>query len=519
MEQAPDYFTHESVYVDEPCQIGKGTKIWHFSHVMADSIIGENCNIGQNVVISPNCIIGNNVKIQNNVSVYTGVVLEDDVFCGPSMVFTNVINPRSHVERKSEYQKTLVKQGASIGANATVVCGSTLGRYCFIGAGAVVTRDIPDYAVVYGNPARLQGWVCDCGIKLELSTLSDSCEATRCSACNRSYQKKGLDVRECDSAITETTMESQIKVPLLDLKAQYASLKTEIAEAINEVCESQRFIMGPKVAELEQQIAEYSQCSHGIGVSSGSDALLVALMALDIGSGSEVITTPYTFFATGGAVSRVGARPVFCDIDPTTYNLSPEAVVEFIAKQCTLRDNRLINNRTGDVIKAIIPVHLYGMTADMEPLMEIARKNHLKVIEDAAQAIGSEDSNGRRAGSIADIGCFSFFPSKNLGAFGDAGMCTSNNPELAEKLKILRAHGGKPKYYHSLIGGNFRIDALQAAVLSVKLNYLDSWTAQRQENARYYDEAFAQPEFAGKVSTPANPSGLSPYLQSICDSR
>ncbi len=189
------YFVHESSYVDDPCSIGDGTRIWHFSHIMQNSEIGKNCNIGQNVVVSPGCIIGDNVKIQNNVSVYTGVVLEDDVFCGPSMVFTNVINPRSHVERKDEYQTTLVRKGATIGANATIVCGVTLGRYAFVGAGSVVTRDVPDYAVVYGSPARIRSWVCNCGLGLSLSGDPQSDETATCE-CGASYQKHRTSVTE-----------------------------------------------------------------------------------------------------------------------------------------------------------------------------------------------------------------------------------------------------------------------------------------------------------------------------------
>ena len=187
------YFVHESSYVDEPCSIGRGTKVWHFSHVMKNSRIGERCNIGQNVVISPDVVIGNNVKIQNNVSVYTGCILEDDVFCGPSMVFTNVMNPRSHIERKSEYQTTLVCRGASLGANSTVVCGTTIGRYAFVGAGSVVTRDIPDYALVYGNPARVRGWMCACGIGLEFGDDERSAVA-RCQSCGAEYRKRGQRV-------------------------------------------------------------------------------------------------------------------------------------------------------------------------------------------------------------------------------------------------------------------------------------------------------------------------------------
>lgn len=190
------YFVHESSYVDEPCEIGEGTRIWHFSHIMAGSKIGRRCNIGQNVVISPGVTIGENVKIQNNVSVYTGVELEDDVFCGPSMVFTNVINPRSHVPRKDQFQKTLVKRGASIGANATVVCGRTIGRYAFIGAGAVVTRDVPDYALVLGNPARIAGWMCQCGERLPLSASADNDDYAQCMSCARRYTKRALVLTE-----------------------------------------------------------------------------------------------------------------------------------------------------------------------------------------------------------------------------------------------------------------------------------------------------------------------------------
>ena len=194
----PAYFAHESSYVDQPCEIGTGTKIWHFSHIMKNCRIGERCNIGQNVVISPDVTIGNNVKIQNNVSVYTGVILEDDVFCGPSMVFTNVVNPRSHVIRKDEYKTTLVKRGASFGANSTVVCGITVGQYAFAGAGSVLTRDVPDYALVVGNPARVRGWMCACGIKLPFNTNGGAEEEARCSACGSGYRKQGLVVTPLD---------------------------------------------------------------------------------------------------------------------------------------------------------------------------------------------------------------------------------------------------------------------------------------------------------------------------------
>jgi dTDP-4-amino-4,6-dideoxygalactose transaminase len=230
-------------------------------------------------------------------------------------------------------------------------------------------------------------------------------------------------------------------------------------------------------------------------------------MALEVGPGDEVITTPYTFFATGGTVARVGARPLFCDIDPASYNLSPAAVEDLIASRCELREGALVNRDTGGRVKVLMPVHLYGQMADMQPLLEIARRYGLKVIEDAAQAIGSEYQGGRRAGSLGDIGCFSFFPSKNLGAFGDGGMCTTNDPALAERLQVLRVHGGKPKYFHALVGGNFRLDELQAAVLNVKIKHLDAWTARRQHNARWYDAAFASAGLDGKLGAPVRLDG------------
>jgi dTDP-4-amino-4,6-dideoxygalactose transaminase len=292
------------------------------------------------------------------------------------------------------------------------------------------------------------------------------------------------------------------EVPLLDLKAQYAGLENDVMESIRQVCSSQHFILGPTVKKLEEQIAAYCQSDFGIGVSSGTDALLIALMALEIGHGDEVITTPYTFFATGGCIARAGARPLFCDIDPVTYNISPSAIGDMISEQCEMRGDQLFNRATGGKVRAIIPVHLYGQMADMDPLMEIARRYGLRVIEDAAQAIGSEYPGGKRAGSCGDIGCFSFFPSKNLGCFGDGGMCTTSDPALAERLQILRVHGGKPKYYHAVIGGNFRLDALQAAVLLVKFRHLDAWTAARQDNAARYDRAFAAAGLADQVATP-----------------
>jgi dTDP-4-amino-4,6-dideoxygalactose transaminase len=300
--------------------------------------------------------------------------------------------------------------------------------------------------------------------------------------------------------------ESTPIVPLLDLKGQFAAIRAEVMPLIEQVCASQMFILGEHVRTLETEIATYSHARFGIGLSSGTDALLIALMALDIHAGHAVITSPYTFFATAGTIARVGARPLFCDIDPGTFNLSPDAVREFIERDCSFTGGRLTHRASGDQVLALMPVHLYGQSADLRAFEQIARRYDLKLIEDAAQAIGTEDAYGRRAGSVGDIGCFSFFPTKNLGAFGDAGMCTANDPELAERLQILRVHGGKPKYYHNMIGGNFRLDELQAAVLRVKLKHLDAWTAGRQHNAAYYDRAFAKAGLGDKLRTPRAPA-------------
>jgi dTDP-4-amino-4,6-dideoxygalactose transaminase len=305
-----------------------------------------------------------------------------------------------------------------------------------------------------------------------------------------------------------------MQVPLLDLKPQYEPLAAEIQAAIEKVCASQAFILGPAVKELEAGIAAYSQCRFGIGVSSGTDALLLALMGLEIGAGDAVITSPFTFFATAGTIARAGATPLFCDIDPVTFNLSPTAVQTYIQEHCERRDGGLVT-RKGERIKAIMPVHLYGRMADMRGLMEIAQAHRLYVIEDAAQAIGSEDSHRRRAGSYGDVGCLSFFPTKNLGAFGDAGMCVGNDPTLSERMEVLRVHGGKPKYFHSLIGGNFRLDELQAAVLNVKLKHLDAWTHGRQRNAAFYDEAFARADLGRALETPQRGSGRHIYNQYV----
>ncbi len=273
-----------------------------------------------------------------------------------------------------------------------------------------------------------------------------------------------------------------MRVPLLDLKAQYASIKGEIDEALIRVVESQHFILGPEVETLEKNLNSYLGSKYAIGVSSGTDALLVALMASDIKPGDEVVVPTFSFFATAGVVARMNAVPVFTDIDPVTFNMDPND----IEKKITAKT------------RAIIPVHLYGQSADMAPIMEIARKHKLAVIEDGAQAIGVQYKDGRSVGTIGDIGCFSFFPSKNLGGFGDGGLVVMNDGVLAERLRIMRVHGGMPKYYHKVIGGNFRLDAIQAAVLNVKLPYLERWSEMRRQNAELYTRLFMESGLAEK---------------------
>ena len=283
-----------------------------------------------------------------------------------------------------------------------------------------------------------------------------------------------------------------MKVPLLDLKKQFEKIKSEVMAAAEEVFSSQRFILGPKVDELEEKIAEYCQCDFAIGVSSGTDALLISLMTAKVGAGDLVITSPYTFFATVGSVARVGAIPIFVDVDPQTYNMDPVKLEATISS---------MHDEERSKLKAIIPVHLFGQCAEMEPILETARKYRLTMIEDAAQAIGSEyqfaDGSVKRAGSMGEYGCFSFFPSKNLGAFGDGGMVTTNSEEIYDRLKIMRVHGGRPKYYHKVLGGNFRLDALQAAILTVKLKYLDEWSNMRVKNANLYRKLFKEAEIDG----------------------
>lgn len=298
-----------------------------------------------------------------------------------------------------------------------------------------------------------------------------------------------------------------MQVPLLDLKLQYQSIKDECLKVTEEIYESQHFILGSHVEKLEGEISEYCGCRYAVGVSSGTDALLISLMAAGIGAGDRVITTPYTFFATAGTIARVGAIPVFVDVEADTYNMAPQHLADVVAG---------MSDAEKQSVKAIMPVHLYGQCAEMAPILEMAEKYGWVVIEDAAQAIGSE-YRGRRAGSMGHFGCFSFFPSKNLGGFGDGGIVTTNDEDLYEMVKILRVHGGHPKYYHRYIGGNFRLDALQAAIVSIKLARLDDWTAGRQANAARYRQMFADAGIEDVVRLPQEKQDRHIYNQFVIE--
>lgn len=287
------------------------------------------------------------------------------------------------------------------------------------------------------------------------------------------------------------SVKSPVSVPLLDLKAQFAAIETDVMSAIGRVIESQHFILGPEVTALENEVAAYVGAAAGVGVSSGTDALLIALMALDVGAGDEVITTPFSFFATAGVIARLGATPVFVDIDPATFNIDAAQVADRITERT----------------RAIMPVHLFGRVADMNGLRTAIGDRAIPLVEDAAQAIGSRDDTGAAAGTLGDVGCFSFFPSKNLGCFGDGGMVTANDPSLVERLRILRVHGSKPKYFHREVGGNFRLDAIQAAILRAKLPHLDEWTMARRRNADRYRTLFAAAGLEGAITLPTDTQG------------
>lgn len=484
------FFLHPTAVVDPGAEIGEGSRIWHFVHVSMDVRIGARCSLGQNVFVGRGVRLGDGVKVQNNVSIYEGVEIEDEVFVGPSVVFTNVVNPRAFIERKSEYRRTRVGRGASIGANATLVCGHDIGQYSFVGAGAVITRSVAPFALVIGNPGRRVAWVCRCAVRLPEGP------APVCPSCGEAYSVVGESCQPVAQRVLEGASppggapvseeaRGEGPIPLVDVQAQNAPLMPAIRGAFESVAASGHFILGEVVESFEREVAAHLGVPYAIGVSSGTDALLAALMALGVGPGDEVVTTPFSFFATAGAIARTGATPVFVDIDPVTYNLDPEGL------------SSVIGPRT----RVILPVHLFGQPCSPGPVQEIARRHGIPIIEDAAQAIGARTALGP-VGGLGTFGCFSFFPSKNLGAFGDGGLVTTTDAGLAERVRVLRAHGGKPKYHHAEIGGNFRLDALQAAILRVKLPHLDTWAAGRRRNVDLYGHLFGEADLPPDVLTP-----------------
>ncbi len=461
-ESMNDYFVHPTAQLDENVTIGNGTKIWHFSHIMKNTIVGANCNFGQNVVAGPDVSIGNGCKIQNNVSVYKGVTLEDDVFCGPSMVFTNVFNPRSHIRRMDEVRPTRIKKGVSLGANCTIVCGVTIGKYAFVGAGAVVTKDVPDHALVMGNPAKQTGWVCECGEKLNQDFV--------CPVCG-----KGIDP-------TSDRQEQNKPIPFVSLAAQQKIILPKLEQRIKNVLSHGKYIMGPEVSELEKKLAVFAKTRHAITCSSGTDALLMALMAYGIGPGDAVFTTPFTFIATAEVIKLIGATPVFVDIDIETFNILPaglEAAITKVTSEGNLNP------------KAIIPVDLFGLPCDYDRINPIASAYDLVVIEDAAQSFGAE-YKGRMAGALGHVGCTSFFPAKPLGGYGDGGAVFTDSDEVADRIKSIRVHGkGADKYDNIRIGINGRLDTLQAAILLPKFEIFPQELESRRSIANAYQEALS----------------------------
>lgn len=308
-----------------------------------------------------------------------------------------------------------------------------------------------------------------------------------------------------------------MRVPLLDLTEQYRQLAAPIRDKIDKVLSSHRFILGPHVESFEKAMCDFTGAPHAIGVSSGTDALLAALMAMEIGPGDAVITTPFSFFATAGCIARVGATPIFVDIDPTSYNISTRALEQFLNGECKRADDRLKVRKTDERVRAIIPVHLYGLCCDMNAIHRISEQYQLEVIEDAAQAIGAAypfHSGTKQAGTLGEVGCFSFYPSKNLGAAGDAGLVVCRDEEFAHKLRSYRQHGMEPRYFHHAIGGNFRLDEIQAAILEVKLPHLNDWSARRREAADYYGAEFTRSGLTTTITLPAEPyrkSGLTSH--------
>ncbi len=442
-------FLHPTAVIDGDVEIENGAKVWHFCHLSSGAHIGPDTSLGQNVFVGEGVRIGARVKVQNNVSIYSGVEIDDDVFLGPSVVFTNVKRPRATIDQRGRYLKTRVQRGATIGANATVVCGTTIGAYSFIGAGSVVTKDVPAFALVQGNPAVQVGWVDENGQPAE-----------------RPPQEERAPL---------ATPRNATELSPLTLPAptdENEPFQEELEAAATRVLRSGQFIQGPEIEHFEAEVAEFLGARHAVSCSNASDALVMALLASGACTGDEVVTTPYSFFATGECIVRVGAVPVFVDIEPDSFHLDLDLVLGALTART----------------KAVLVVHLFGKTQGLTELRTALQGRNVCLIEDAAQAFGARTDSGKMVGAESQFACFSFFPSKNLGGFGDGGLVTTDDEQAAHKLHALRRHGARTPHYHEDIGGNFRMDALQAALLRAKLPHVPALLERRQRNAAVYRE-------------------------------
>lgn len=482
----PGVVVHETAVVDEPCEIGEGTRIWHVSHVLAGSRIGRDCTIGRNVMIGPRAVVGDHCKIQNNVSVYEGVTLEDGVFCGPSCVFTNVANPRAEVDRRLEFRPTLVGRGATVGANATIVCGNTLGPWSFVAAGAVVTSDVPAHALVAGVPARRIGWVSHHGERLGDDLV--------CPRSGRRYVLVGADqLEEAGPDELDGWAPVTPQIGLTDLAGQRRRMGNRIDRAMTAVVDHGRFVMGPEVEQLEQELGAFCGARHTITCASGTAALLLGLLAEGVGPGQAVVVPAFTFVATAEAVALVGATPVFADVTPDTFTLGPASVAGALDQA----------SRRGLDPVGVIAVDLFGHPADYPSLADVVAGRGLWVMGDAAQSFGATVGGGR-VGTLARLTATSFFPAKPLGCYGDGGALFTDDDDLAGRLRSLRAHG-KVGDEHALVGTNARLDTLQAAVLLEKLRIFESELTARRAVADHY-----QARLTGVVDVPTEAAGVHP---------
>jgi UDP-2-acetamido-3-amino-2,3-dideoxy-glucuronate N-acetyltransferase len=483
--ERPGVRIHESAYVDEPCEIGAGTAIWHFSHVLAGSRIGRDCTIGQNVMIGPRAVVGDRCKIQNNVSVYEGVTLEDGVFCGPGCVFTNVVNPRAEVDRRAEFRETRVGRGATIVANATVVCGTTLGPWSFVAAGAVVTHDVPAHALVVGVPARRIGWMSHAGERLGDDLV--------CPRTGRRYALAGPDRLTEAPAGDAPAVAGTARVAMADLGAQRRRLGDRIDRAFAAVLGHTRFILGPEVERLEEELAAFCGARHVVTCASGTDALLLGLLAESVGPGDAVAVPDFTFASTAEVVALLGATPLLVDVRPDTFTLDPAGLEPAFEEA----------ERRGLRPAGVIPVDLFGHPADYPAVAAAVAGRGLWVMADAAQSFGAS-VEGRRVGTLAPLTTTSFFPAKPLGCYGDGGALFTDDDDLAARLRSLRAHG-KVGGEHRVVGANGRLDTIQAAVLLEKLTIFEDELAARRAVAERYGAALAD-----DVVVPAPDAGVDP---------